>query len=314
MKPEQFNAARAAVAAALHTVPATPANAARIMRAAGAALVAHGLPAVRTLGGVNHSSKTAKGAALLVDQYTAYLAPFNSAGGPTVCPDASPGCIASCLTGSGRASFDAKIPAARVARTVLYFASRPHFTAVLIREIEKGAARAARTGSQYFARINGTSDISPRAFKYEGRDILQLLPGVSFFDYSKVWGRASIDYGPNYSLCLSWTDGRTWADAAREVLAHGRPLAVPFADMGANGRPKVARVASLPDRFGRVDADGRELFSVPVIDGDKFDARPLDRTEGGAPAQGAYIVGLRAKRTTPEGERAALASGFFVPI
>lgn len=314
MTPTKEQKAIQALRGLFASIPATPANGPRIMREAGAVLAAHGFASVRALGGVNHSSKTAKGQAYNVAQYTVYMAPHTSSGAGNLCPDATPGCIAACLAGSGRAAFDAKIPAARISRALIYFASRPHFSAVLFREIQKAKKSAQASRARFFARVNGTSDISPRAVKVDGVDVLQAFPGVSFFDYTKVWGRASIDYGRNYSLCFSWGDGRTWEDAAREVLSNGRALAVPFASMNEKGRIKQARAVDLPTAFGRVDQDGRELFTVPVIDGDKFDARPLDRIEGGAPKEGGYIVGLRAKRSTVEGEREALASGFFVPI
>jgi len=300
--------------AAFALIPPTPANAARIMKAAGAVLSAHGFAPVRAMGGVNQSSKTAKGEAYNVAQYTVYMAPHTSSGAGNLCPDATPGCIAACLAGSGRAAFDSKIPAARVSRALIYFASRPHFSAVIFRELRSADRKARSVGARFFARLNGTSDISPRAVKVDGVNVLDAFSHVSFFDYSKVWGRASIDYGRNYSLCFSWGDTRTWEQARREVLDNGRALAVPFAQLNQAGRIKAPRSVDLPNTFGEVDKDGRQLWTAPVIDGDKFDARPLDRIEGGAPAEGGYIVGLRAKRSNVEGERAGLASGFFVAI
>ena len=301
------------IRAALSAVPARPENRAAILRALAPVLSSHGLPPVSYLGAVNHSSKTKKGEALNIAQFTVYLAPHTSGGAGTVCPGATPGCIASCLHYSGRASFDQKIPAARIARTVFFHGARAHFSAVLFSEIAAAERRAVRTASRLFVRINGTSDISPRAFKVDGVDVLAAFPHLSFFDYTKVWTRAALKWPENYFLCFSWMDGKTWLEAL-EILKNGHSLAVPFADMGPNGRPKIARSAVLPSTFGQVDAAGRSLWAFPVIDGDTFDARPLDRSEGGAPAAGGYIVGLRAKRSTVDGERAALASGFFVPV
>jgi len=303
----------AAVRAALSNVQPTTNNAAEIMRTAGAVLKAHGHAAPSSLGGVNASAKIAKGAALNIHTFITYLAPHTASGAVNVCPHASPGCIAACLNGSGRASFDAKIPAARVARTLIYAASRPHFSAVLFAEIERARRGAERKGATFAVRINGTSDISPRAFKVAGVDVLSAFPEVSFYDYTKVWGRARQTWPDNYTLTFSWTDGRTWDDARRDVLEAGYGLAVPFADLNAAGRVKVARAATLPTTYGAVDGDGCLLWEAPVFDGDKTDARYLDRVEG-APASGGYIVGLRAKRSTVEGERTALASGFFVAV
>ena len=311
----------AALRAALESVDARPENARAILRAAAPVLTAHGLPPVRAIGAVNQSAKTAKGERFNIDQYTVYLAPDNSSGAGNTCPASTDACRAACLDKSGRAAIEERmqpekrtIRPARIARTVLYFASRAHFSAVLFHEVGRANQRAKKRGSRFFVRLNGTSDISPRAFKVDGVDILTAFPTVSFFDYTKVWTRAAIDYGTNYDLCFSWTDGKTWEVAHREILARGLSLAVPFAELDANGRPKVARFATLPTAYGRLDNDGRELFTVPVIDGDQFDARPLDRSQGGAPTAGGYIVGLRAKRTTVDGDRAAIASGFFVTI
>lgn len=272
----------------------------------------HDVPCPRYLGSVNASSKIVKGEALNLDTYIVYLAASDMAGVVNTCPAASEGCRAACLVNSGRASFDAGVNRARILRTCLYAASRKHFAVLLFDEIAKAKTKAARKGRQFAVRLNGTSDLSPRAFKVDGRDVLETFPDVTFYDYTKVWGRARQTWPANYVLTFSWTDGRTWDDA-RQILAQGYGLAVPFAELNNAGRIKVARAATLPTSFGEVDAQGRQIWSAPVFDGDKTDARFLDRIEG-APEAGGYIVGLRAKRSTIEGERAALASGFFVAI
>ena len=292
----------------LKTVDARPENKGAILRAAAPIFAEFNLPPVRTLGAVNQSAKTAKGEKFNIDQYTVYLAPHSSSGAGNTCPAASAECIAACLNYAGRAAIEAKltpserrIMPARVARTVLYFASRPHFSAVLFNELQRAELKAAKAGARFFVRINGTSDISPRAMKVDGVNILDAFPNVSFFDYTKVYGRAALDMPSNYDMCFSWASTARAAEAL-ELLRAGHSVAVPFADMGENGRVKLARAASLPSTF----------MGFPVIDGDKFDARPLDRSEGGAPAVGGYVVGLRVKRSTPAAERAAIDGGFFV--
>lgn len=302
----------AAIRAALQNIEPTPKNRAAIMRAAGAALKANGLSSPANLGGVNASAKIAKGEALNLHTFIMYLAPSDMAGAVNTCPQASKGCRAACLFNSGRASFDKGINAARIARTLIYAASRAHFSAVLFAEVASAARRAEKAGARFAVRLNGTSDISPRAFKVDGVDILTAFPAVQFYDYTKVWTRARLTWPANYALTYSWTDGRTWDDA-RAILDAGQPLAVPFADLNGAGRVKVARAATLPTAYGELDAAGRVVWEAPVFDGDKTDARYLDREEG-APAVGGYIVGLRAKRSTVEAERVALASGFFVPV
>ena len=264
------------------------------------------------LGSVNASSKIVKGETLNLDTYIVYLAASDMSGVVNTCPSASDGCRAACLVNSGRASFDKGVNRARILRTCLYAASRKHFSVLLFDEIAKAKAKAAKHGRQFAVRLNGTSDISPRAFKVDEVNVLDAFSSVPFYDYTKVWGRSRQSWPNNYALTYSWTDGRTWDDAV-ELLSAGHSVAVPFADLNSAGRVKVAKSATLPTSFGKLDAAGRTLWSFPVFDGDKTDARFLDRVEG-APKTGGYIVGLRAKRSSIEGERAALASGFFVQI
>jgi hypothetical protein len=302
----------AALRESFAAIEPTTANAGRIMKAARATLLDCGHSGPSSLGGVNASSKIAKGEKLNLHTFIMYLAPSDMAGAVNTCPQASEGCRAACLFNSGRAAFDDKINAARIARTLIYAASRPHFSAVLFSEIAKAQNKARSAGIFFSVRLNGTSDISPRAFKVNGVDVLAAFAEVPFYDYTKVWTRSRLTWPANYSLTYSWTDGRKWSDAV-EVMNNGGALAVPFADLNAAGRIKVARSASLPTSYGEVDAAGRLLWSFPVFDGDTTDARYLDR-EQGAPAAGGYIVGLRAKRSTVEAERVALASGFFVPV
>ena len=272
----------------------------------------HGQKAPSYLGSVNASSKIVKGETLNLDTFIVYLAASDMSGVVNTCPAASEGCRAACLVNSGRASFDQGVNRARILRTCLYGASRKHFAVLLFDEIAKAKARAERNGRAFAVRLNGTSDISPRAFKVDGLDVLQTFPDVSFYDYTKVWGRARQTWPANYWLTYSWTDGRTWSDAVA-LMEDGHSVAVPFADLNSAGRVKVARAATLPTTFGELDADGQQIWTFPVFDGDKTDARFMDRIEG-APKAGGYIVGLRAKRSTVEGERKALASGFFVQI
>jgi hypothetical protein len=264
------------------------------------------------LGSVNSSSKIVKGETLNLDTYIMYLAASDMSGVVNTCSHASEGCRAACLMNSGRAAFDQGINRARMIRTAIYAASRMHFSVLLFDEIAKAKAKADRNGRAFAVRLNGTSDLSPRAFKVDGLDVLETFPDVSFYDYTKVWGRARQTWPANYSLVYSWTDGREWADAV-DLMKRGHAVAVPFADLNSAGRVKVARAATLPTSFGQLDAGGRQIWNFPVFDGDKTDARFLDRVEG-APKAGGYIVGLRAKRSTIEGERTALASGFFVAI
>lgn len=297
---------------ALQMIHAKTENAPEIWRVIRRVFAAHELSAPGYIGGVNSSAKTVKGESLEIDTYIIYLTPSDISGLINVCPMASPGCRAACLQSSGRAKFDARIPAAQLGRTAIYAASRSHFSALVFNELQKAQKRANKKGRVFAARLNGTSDISPRAFKVEGVDVLTAFPSVQFYDYTKVWTRANLNWPANYALTFSHTDGRDISETF-ELLKAGYSVAVPFAELNAAGRIKAGRSWSLPTTFGRMDAAGRKIDEFQVFDGDKTDARFLDR-EQGAPKTGGYIVGLKAKRTTVEKERAALASGFFVQV
>jgi len=296
----------------LKQVDPVPENAAEIWRVIRRVFSSHGLNAPTYIGGVNSSAKTIKGESLEIDTYIIYLTPSDISGLINVCPMASKGCRAACLQSSGRAKFDAKIPAAQLGRTAIYAGSRPHFSALVFSELQKAEKRANKKGRLFAARLNGTSDISPRAFKVNGVDVLSAFPSVQFYDYTKVWKRRFLNWPANYALTFSHTDGRDISETF-DLLRAGYSVAVPFAKLNGSGRIKDGKSWKLPTSFGRMDSDGRLLDSFPVFDGDKTDARFLDRKQG-APKTGGYIVGLKAKRTTVEKERAGLASGFFVQV
>lgn len=297
---------------ALKKVDHSESNAPQIKRVIREVFAAHNLSAPGYIGGVNSSAKTVKGKAQNIDTYIIYLLPSDFSDVVNVCPAASIGCKAACLHASGRASFDSKIQAAQLSRTLIYAASRKHFSALVFAEIAKAEKRANKTGAILSARLNGTSDISPKAFTVDGVNVLQRFPNVHFYDYTKVWTRSKVEYSENYSLTFSHTDAKS-IDESLQLVRDGAPVAIPFAELNAAGRIKAARSVTLPNEYTILDAAGRVLETFKVFDGDKTDARFLDR-QNGAPKQGGFIVGLRAKRTTIEKERAALASGFFIEL
>jgi len=287
----------------LQNIEPTPGNRAAILRAVNDVLGRYGFSTPQNIGGVNQSAKIEKGAKFNVLTYISYLAPSDMSGAVNVCPAASEGCRAACLFNSGRASFDSKVNAARISRTLFYAASRSHFSAVLFREIMTARKKAEKAGAKFAVRINGTSDISPKAFKVYGIDALNFFPDVQFYDYTKVIGRVRAAYGSNYNVTVSWVDGMTLSDM-RSILEAGYSVAVPFADLDKNGRIKVAKSARLPETFE----------GYRVIDGDISDLRYLDREYFEIPNGVGFVVGLRAKRTTKAAESVALESGFFIPV
>lgn len=259
-------------------------------------LRSQGYHAPSYLGSVNSSAKIIKGKVHNVNTFVMYMAPAKFAGYGNVCPQATVGCEASCLNMSGRANFDKSIVQARVLRTWIFYGARELFTSRLIYEIASAARLSKKKGLDFAVRINGTSDLSPNLFD----NLLDKFPDVQFYDYTKVTKRAELAHcHDNYHLTYSWHDGADWDN----VKSLGMPIAVPFYQWDdKKQRIKHPKSVTLPTTY----------MGLPVFDGDTTDLRYLDRKLG-AP-DGAYIVGLRAKRTNRRDEQVAIDTGFFQPI
>lgn len=207
-----------------------------------------------------------------------HLAPA-SLSGWNVCPMATAGCMEACLNTAGRGgiptaraitidgvTFLNPIQAARYRRTRLFFEDRHAFMLYLVDDIMAGIRQAERLGLTPVFRLNGTSDIRwERVAVPAGIDhpaaacIMDLFPGVQFYDYTKIANRR--DLPANYHLTFSLAENN-------DVQA--------FAAL-ANGMNVAAVFDKLPENFM-----GRE-----VVNGDETDLRFLD------PA--GVIVGLKAK-------------------
>lgn len=193
--------------------------------------------------------------------YCLYLAPATMSG-YNVCPK-SEHCKAFCLNGSGQNKCDelargvegSLINKSRIKKTKLFYEDRAKFMRLLIHEIEREKAKAERLGMGFSIRLNGTSDLSPLAFKdpESGKNILELFPDVQFYDYTKVYNRIKLmEQYPNYDLTFSY-DGYNW-DECEKFLQNGGKVAVVFFD------PKM------PKYFG----------GYPVVDANQYDMRYLD--------------------------------------
>ena len=113
--------------------------------------------------------------------------------------------------------------------------------------------RAKRLGYGFSVRLNGTSDLSPLAFKdpISGKNILELFPDVQFYDYTKVYNRVKLmEQYPNYDLTFSY-DGYNW-DECERFLQNGGKVAVVF----------YSENETLPKQFrgyNVVDANGYDM-------------------------------------------------------
>lgn len=192
--------------------------------------------------------------------YCLYLAPANMSG-HEVCPK-SEHCRAFCLNNSGRNKgdiwvnggiYNSKINRSRIRKTDLFFKDRQLFMLMLIYEINRAKNYAEKHGMGFSVRLNGTSDISPLAFSYNGVNILDVFPDVVFYDYSKVYTRYGVcERYPNYDLTFSY-DGWNWGECENALKMNSRVAVVFFGN-------------KLPKRFCGYD----------VVDANEYDMRYLD--------------------------------------
>lgn len=212
--------------------------------------------------------KTRKGEAHGYLTAVLHLAPANVAGLGTVCPKATPGCMAACLNTAGRGGIMAHgattnvIQEARKRRTAYYMTHRAAFLNDLAAEIRQAHTLARKHGLRLAVRCNGTSDLPAIA-----RDMVERFRGtdIRFYDYTKH-PRPWMRQWDGYHLTFSASEYN--ALDVLDAIEHGVNVAVVFS---------TRRGQALPAYY----------MGVPVVDGDATDLRFLD------PA--GVIVGLRAK-------------------
>ena len=219
------------------------------------------------LGAVAQSSKMMKGLKYNEMTYMLYLAPA-SLSGYNVCPMSTEECRTACLTESGRNKIDIHkntINKSRITKTKLFFEHRQFFMDWLVAEIEKAKYNADKLGYRFSVRLNGTSDIEPTLFQYNGRVLFELFDDVKFYDYTKVAKRFGLlQFYPNYDLTYSFS-GYNMLQSLKLLSENKGRVAMVF-----EGK-------QLPKSF----------MGYKVIDGDEYDMRYLDE-------QG-VIVGLKFK-------------------
>ena len=141
--------------------------------------------------GFNSSTKILKG--FKKQEYTTgilYLQPANLVAKKTLCAYAdTAGCKDPCLRSSGRLGMSGA-QKAMTRRTVQYLQDPDGFKDRLRIEILR------RETDNYCIRLNGTSDI-------DWSDLVQSLPNIQFYDYSKVLHRVVRNTLSNYHLTFS---------------------------------------------------------------------------------------------------------------
>jgi hypothetical protein len=239
------------------------------------------------LGGIATSSKISH-SKQYSHQYTygMYLAPAKLSGYNT-CSHSTPECRMGCLNTSGRAGIEefsgiTKIADCRIKKTKLFFEETAFFMQWLIAEIRQAQAKAIRDNFFFSVRLNATSDINWANVYVDGKNIFQIFPEVSFYDYTKNADKF-VNKAENYHLTYSYT-GRNW-DKCTDLLAKGVNIAMVF---------DVKHESLLPAMYK----------GYKVINGDLTDYR-IDDAKG-------IIVGLKWKRIANRVNEKKILNSCFV--
>lgn len=219
------------------------------------------------------NAKTAKNS---LKSYILYLSPYTkNSKGVNICPNASKGCIFACLDTSGMGIFS-NVQFARIQKTDFYIYQRQAFINKLLNELMRLNKKAAKLGEKFAIRLNGTSDLDFIAIikNRTDVDILQDMPNLIFYDYTKTIGKVKKYVGSNYVLTFSRSE--TNNDECIEALRLGANVAVVFKN-------------ALPSTY----------LNAEVIDGDASDIVMMENR--------GVILGLTAKGKAKKDD-----SGFVV--
>tara|TARA_R110000823_G_scaffold293118_1_gene411938 strand:+ start:296 stop:1018 length:723 start_codon:yes stop_codon:yes gene_type:complete len=221
------------------------------------------------------NAKTVKNS---IKTFILYLAPHNlNNKGITLCKDASPGCIASCLNTAGRGAFS-NVQLSRINKANFYVSDKKVFLAQLLKEIKKEIKKASDKNEKIAFRLNGTSDIDflyllDKHFNFNV-DLLT-YDKVYFYDYTKSLPRAK-RYQNYRNYTLTFSKSETNQDQVSEALNLGINVAAVFS-------------GDLPKKYK----------GTKVVDGDKSDLEMINFKN--------IILGLKAK-----GKAKKDTSGFVI--
>lgn len=222
------------------------------------------------LGRINTSAKLIKNLKVGHYTYSLNLSPANTSG-YNICSHSTSECRLGCLATSGRSGieiFSGKtiIKDCRIKKTKLFFENKSYFMSWLIADLKLWQAKAKKDGYFISARLNTLSDIDWANILVDGKNIFQIFPEISFYDYTKNFNKFN-NMPLNYHLTYSYT-GRN-ALICEMLLERGFNVAVIFNIKHENELPKT-------------------FFGHNVINGDENDYRPNDPK--------GVIVGLKWKR------------------
>lgn len=157
-----------------------------------------------------------------------HLAPYKL-GGKNICPNASVGCIKSCLNSSGHGAYN-RVQESRIKKTKMFNENREEFLRGLYKEINAKVNTAAKTGAKVSFRLNLTSDVAWESVKLDGKNFMEHFPTVQFYDYTKnlkrILNSLTGKFPKNYHLTFSRSESNE--DACKIAMGCGANIAVVF--------------------------------------------------------------------------------------
>jgi len=177
---------------------------------------------------INADTKTIKGLKEGFLTGIMYLAP-SKLSGKNLCPNASLGCIESCLNLAGRGVFNT-VQKARIKKSKYFLNHKNEFMLNLVNSVDKLIRKAERENLIPVVRLNGTSDIPFENITIVKDGIIHgniftMFPELQFYDYTKSPKRNVIDI-PNYHLTFSRSE--TNDNLIPDVIKQGLNVAVVF--------------------------------------------------------------------------------------
>jgi len=218
-------------------------------------------------------------------------------GATDICPRATPGCKAGCVTRGGLAQAFPNITASRRLKNHAFRMDPERYLRQLADQLVSIVEQTQREDI-WRGNIGSDTDLR-RAVKLANRELAARgLPKQRFYDYTKMPEYLEQRAGNHY-LCFSRSE--TNELQALELLGAGEIVAVVFHQCGAFAANAAYR-QRLPETWR----------GFPVYDGDISDIRIPGLTDPPRPADGAgYVIGLRLKGNTTQRE-AAIQRGFSV--
>lgn len=216
------------------------------------------------------NAKTIKGEKKGYRTYILYLSPYKANDkGVNLCPMATKGCVKSCLNTAGMGKFGS-VQKGRLRKSNLFVENREYFIHRLVFEIETAIKLAELDNMIPVFRLNGTSDIQWENIKVrDNKNIFQLFPEVTFYDYTKIANRFDKKLPSNYHLTFSFS--------GEEDYYSGRIIALTKKILDSGNNVSVVFRNDLPETF----------LGYKVIDGDEDDLRFANEK--------GVIIGLHSK-------------------